>query len=319
MATERPAGDNDAGIVVTLDDGTEVELDHGRVVIAAITSCNNTSNPSVMIGAGLLAKRRSSSARADALGENLIGPGLDRGHPVPERAGLDDYLDRLGFNLVGYGCTTCIGNSGPLPDAISSAINDNEVVVCAVLSGNRNFEGRIQQDVRNNYLASLLLCVDDALAWVRMDIDLQSEPLGIGADGTPVHLSDILAERKRRSRRRSPTPSARRCSRAATPTSSPATSAGRSSRPARATADTWLDSTYVRKPPSSIGGPVEPELIEPVRGARVLAVLGDSVTTDHISPAGASRRRAWRAPGSSKTGSSRATSTPTARDVATTR
>ena len=282
-------GAHGASVVITLDDGTEVELDHGRVVIAAITSCTNTSNPSVMIGAGLLAKR------AVELGlermpwvKTSLAPGSTVVTEYLERAGLDDYLDRLGFNLVGYGCTTCIGNSGPLPDAISSAINDNELVVCAVLSGNRNFEGRIQQDVRNNYLASPPLCVAYALAG-RMDIDLQSEPLGIGADGTPVHLSDIW-------------PSGEEIKAAIA-------DAVRQEMFARSYADvfsgderwreletpegdryTWPDSTYVRKPPFFDRMPAEPKPIEPVRGARVLAVLGDSVTTDHISPAGAIKK-----------------------------
>ncbi len=165
-------------IAVTLEDGTETELDHGRVVIAAITSCTNTSNPSVMIGAGLLAKKAvERGLESQPWVKTSLAPGSTVVTDYLEQAGLDEYLDQLGFNLVGYGCTTCIGNSGPLPEAISKVVTDNDLVVCSVLSGNRNFEGRINQDVRNNYLASPPLCVAYALAG-RMDIDILEEPLG---------------------------------------------------------------------------------------------------------------------------------------------
>ena len=179
-------------VMVKLEDGEEVELDHGRVVIAAITSCTNTSNPSVMIGAGLLARKAvEKGLGAPAVGEDLAGARARPWSPsTSKRAGLDEYLDKLGFNLVGYGCTTCIGNSGPLPEEISEAVNENDLVVCAVLSGNRNFEGRINQDVRNNYLASPPLCVAYALAG-RMDIDLLNDPIGVDSDGNEVHLADI--------------------------------------------------------------------------------------------------------------------------------
>ncbi|MGH2950876.1 MAG: aconitate hydratase AcnA, partial [Solirubrobacterales bacterium] len=205
-----------------------------------------------------------------------------------ERSGLDEYLDELGFNLVGYGCTTCIGNSGPLPEAISEAVNANDLVVCSVLSGNRNFEGRIQQDVRNNYLASPPLCVAYALAG-RMDIDLTSEPLGTDADGNPVHLRDLW-------------PSADEVKQVVA-------DAVRAEMFTKNYADvfsgderwreldtpegdryTWPDSTYVRKPSFFEGMDAEPQPVEPITGARVLAVLGDSVTTDHISPAGAIKK-----------------------------
>jgi aconitate hydratase len=205
-----------------------------------------------------------------------------------ERAGLDEYLDKLGFNLVGYGCTTCIGNSGPLPEEISEAVNANDLVVCAVLSGNRNFEGRINQDVRNNYLASPPLCVAYALAG-RMDIDLLNDALGEDADGNPVHLADIW-------------PSSEEIK-------STVAEAVRQEMFERSYADvftgderwreldtpdgdryTWPDSTYVRKPSFFEGMDDEPQPIEPIEGARVLAVLGDSVTTDHISPAGAIKK-----------------------------
>jgi len=285
-AEAKPTGD---AVAVTLEDGPTFELDHGRVVIAAITSCTNTSNPSVMIGAGLLAKR---AVERGLVSQPWVKTSLAPGSMVVteylRQSGLDEYLDKLGFNLVGYGCTTCIGNSGPLPDEISKAIADNDLMVCSVLSGNRNFEGRINQDVRNNYLASPPLVVAYALAG-RMDVDLTSEPLGTGSDGEPVHLADVW------------------------PTSeevkSTVADAVRSEMFQRSYADvftgderwqaievpegdryTWPDSTYVRKPPFFEGMDREPAPIEPIRGARVLAVLGDSVTTDHISPAGAIKR-----------------------------
>ncbi|MDQ2676860.1 MAG: aconitate hydratase [Actinomycetota bacterium] len=276
-------------IEVTLEDGTETTLDHGRVVIAAITSCTNTSNPSVMLGAGLLAKKAvEAGLERKPWVKTSLAPGSTVVTEYLERAGLDEYLDKLGFNLVGYGCTTCIGNSGPLPEAISEAVAENDLVVCAVLSGNRNFEGRINQDVRNNYLASPPLCVAYALAG-RMDVDIFDEPLGQGSDGEDVYLKDIwpssaeikdtVAEAVREEMfkegysdvfegderwRGLDTPDGDRY--------------------------TWPDSTYVRKPSFFEGMDEEPAEIEPIEGARVLAVLGDSVTTDHISPAGAIKK-----------------------------
>jgi len=274
---------------VRLEDGTETELDHGRVVIAAITSCTNTSNPSVMIAAGLLAKK----AVERGLGrqpwvKTSLAPGSTVVTDYLSQSGLDEYLDRLGFNLVGYGCTTCIGNSGPLPETISRGVTENDLVVCAVLSGNRNFEGRINQDVRNNYLASPPLCVAYALAG-RMDIDLATEALGKDADGNPVHLGEIW-------------PSSEEIKETIA-------DAVRSEMFTRSYADvftgderwrgletpegdryTWPDSTYVRRPSFFEGMDSEPAPIEPIEGARVLAVLGDSVTTDHISPAGAIKK-----------------------------
>jgi aconitate hydratase len=286
VADERRADDV---VPVTLEDGTEVELDHGRVVIAAITSCTNTSNPSVMVGAGLLAKKAvERGLDSKPWVKTSLAPGSTVVTDYLEQAGLTEYLDQLGFNLVGYGCTTCIGNSGPLPEAISAAVNDNDLVVCSVLSGNRNFEGRIQQDVRNNYLASPPLCVAYALAG-RMDIDLLEDPLGEGSDGEPVYLRDLW-------------PSSAEIKQTVE-------DAVRSDMFKRSYADvftgddrwrsletpegdryTWPDSTYVRKPTFFEGMAPEPEPIEPITGARVLAVLGDSVTTDHISPAGAIKK-----------------------------
>ncbi len=276
-------------VTVKLDDGEEVELDHGRVVIAAITSCTNTSNPSVMIGAGLLARKAvERGLQSQPWVKTSLAPGSTVVTDYLEASGLDEYLDELGFNLVGYGCTTCIGNSGPLPEAISQAVADKDLVVCAVLSGNRNFEGRINQDVRNNYLASPPLCVAYALAG-RMDIDLLNDPIGNGSDGEPVFLSDLW-------------PSSQEIKQTIE-------QAVRKDMFEKSYADvfsgddrwrdletpegdryTWPDSTYVRKPSFFDGMEAEPAEIEPITGARVLAVLGDSVTTDHISPAGAIKK-----------------------------
>ena len=176
---------------MTLADGTETELDHGHVVIAAITSCTNTSNPSVMLGAGLLARNAvQKGLKVKPWVKTSLAPGSKVVTEYLERAGLTEYLDELGFNLVGYGCTTCIGNSGPLPQEISDVVGAEDLAVVSVLSGNRNFEGRINPDVKMNYLASPPLCVAYALAGT-MDIDLYDEPLGRGRDGEPVYLKDI--------------------------------------------------------------------------------------------------------------------------------
>ena len=181
---------SDDAIEVTVD-GETFELDHGRVVIAAITSCTNTSNPSVMIGAGLLARNALAKGLArKPWVKTSLAPGSTVVTDYLRQAGLDEALDGLQFNLVGYGCTTCIGNSGPLAEEISAAIAEKDLAVCAVLSGNRNFEGRINQDVKANYLASPPLVVAYALAG-RMDLDLTTEPLGEGSDGEPVYLRDI--------------------------------------------------------------------------------------------------------------------------------
>ena len=204
-----------------------------------------------------------------------------------EKAGLTPYLEKLGFNLVGYGCTTCIGNSGPLPEAISAGVAENDLAVVSVLSGNRNFEGRINPDVKMNYLASPPLVVAYALAGT-MDLDLTTEPLGDRRRrqaGLPGRHLAVARPRSSRSSRRRSRP---RCSPATTPTCSPETSAGRPWTCRRARLFAWdEDSTYVRKPPYFDGMPAEPAPVTDIHGARVLAVLGDSVTTDHISPAGA--------------------------------
>ncbi len=176
---------------MTLADGTETELDHGHVVIAAITSCTNTSNPSVMLGAGILARNAvQKGLTVKPWVKTSLAPGSKVVTEYLDRAGLTEYLDELGFNLVGYGCTTCIGNSGPLPEEISDVVNAEDLAVVSVLSGNRNFEGRINPDVKMNYLASPPLCVAYALAGT-MDIDLYDEPLGEDPHGEPVYLKDI--------------------------------------------------------------------------------------------------------------------------------
>jgi aconitate hydratase len=274
-------------VKVTLEDGTETTLDHGHVVIAAITSCTNTSNPYVMIGAALLAKKAVEKGLSrKPWVKTTLAPGSKVVMDYYERAGLIPYLDKLGFNLVGYGCTTCIGNSGPLPPAISAAVNSSDLTVVSVLSGNRNFEGRINPDVKMNYLASPPLVVAYALAGT-MDIDLVRDPLGTDSEGKPVFLNDIW------------------------PSPDEVSSVVASSVAAEMfTADyadvfkgddnwrgldvpvgdtfQWVgSSTYVRRPPYFDGMPAEPAPVTDIHGAKVLARLGDSVTTDHISPAGA--------------------------------
>jgi aconitate hydratase len=268
--------------------GEDYSLEHGSVVIAAITSCTNTSNPSVMIAAGLLAKKAvEKGLQRKPWVKSSLAPGSKVVTDYYRRAGLEQYLDELGFNLVGYGCTTCIGNSGPLPDAIGEAVTEGDLVVCAVLSGNRNFEARIHSDVKANYLASPPLVVAYALAG-RMDVDLLSEPIGDGDDG-PVYLHDIW-------------PTAAEIDE--TIASSIDGAMFKSAYADVFTGDerwrsldtpsgdlfAWEpDSTYVRLPPYFDGMPREPQPVEDIVDARVLVMLGDSVTTDHISPAGAIR------------------------------
>jgi aconitate hydratase len=272
---------------VTLEDGTQTSVDHGSVVIAAITSCTNTSNPSVMVGAALLAKKAVEAGLATKPWvKTTLAPGSKVVMDYYERAGLVPYLDKLGFNLVGYGCTTCIGNSGPLPEAISAAVDENDLAVVAVLSGNRNFEGRINPDVKMNYLASPPLVVAYALAGT-MDFDMENEPLGSRPDGTPVYLRDVW-----------PSPAeiddvVQHAVAAEMFTRDYADVFEGDDRwkeldvPAGDTFAWDTGSTYVRKPPYFDGMPDKPAPVSDIHGARVLARLGDSVTTDHISPAGA--------------------------------
>ena len=274
-------------IRVTLDDGTETEVDHGSVVIAAITSCTNTSNPSVMVGAALLAKNAVDRGLArKPWVKTTLAPGSKVVMDYYERAGLLPYLDKLGFNLVGYGCTTCIGNSGPLPQAISDAVNENDLAVSAVLSGNRNFEGRINPDVKMNYLASPPLVVAYALAGT-MDIDLTTEPIGTGSDGQPVYLSDLWPDPAEIDAVVRSAVAAEMFTRDYADVFAGDKNWQELDVPGGDTFAWDADSTYVRHPPYFEGMPAEPAPVTDIHGGRVLAVLGDSVTTDHISPAGA--------------------------------
>jgi aconitate hydratase len=276
-------------VEVTLADGTTFELDNGHVVIAAITSCTNTSNPSVMVGAGLLARNAVERGLArKPWVKTSLAPGSTVVTDYLSKAGLTEYLDRLQFNLVGYGCTTCIGNSGPLPPEISAAVEEHDLVVCSVLSGNRNFEGRINQDVKANYLASPPLVVAYALAG-RMDIDLASEPLGEGSDGEPVYLRDVWPG----SEEISALVGRSIASEMFTRNYGEVLEGDENWRTVEVPQGdryTWPDSTYVRRPSFFEGMPAEPAGVEPIGGARVLALLGDSITTDHISPAGAIKK-----------------------------
>jgi aconitate hydratase len=279
-----------AATTVTLASGERVTLDHGHVVIAAITSCTNTSNPSVMIGAGILARNAvARGLKSKPWVKTSLAPGSKVVTEYLEEAGLTESLEQLGFNLVGYGCTTCIGNSGPLPDEISEAVQHEDLAAVSVLSGNRNFEGRINPDVKMNYLASPPLVVAYALAGT-MDIDLLHDPLGRDESGGDVYLHDIW-------------PSAQEIAR--TIEQAVQSDMFRSSYSEVFDGDElWRglevptgerfgwepDSTYVRLPPYFEGMPQQPEPLVDIEGGRVLALLGDSVTTDHISPAGAIKR-----------------------------
>ncbi|TDD50232.1 aconitate hydratase AcnA [Nonomuraea terrae] len=292
-ASDSPASNSSANgsrphkpVPVTLADGTSFEIDHGIVSIAAITSCTNTSNPYVMLGAALLARNAvEKGLTRKPWVKTSLAPGSQVVTGYFERSGLQPYLDKIGFNLVGYGCTTCIGNSGPLPPEISEAVQANDLAVTAVLSGNRNFEGRINPDVKMNYLASPPLVVAYALAGT-MDLDLDHEPLGLGSDGEPVYLRDIW-------------PSPEEIAEVVH------SSIGRDMFerdyadvfkgddhwrslpiPTGNTFEWDPQSTYVRKAPYFDGMPEKPEPVTDITGARVLVKVGDSVTTDHISPAG---------------------------------
>ncbi|MDQ7994055.1 MAG: aconitate hydratase, partial [Propionicimonas sp.] len=272
---------------VTLADGTSFVLDHGAVTIAAITSCTNTSNPSVMIGAALVAKKAVEKGLSrKPWVKTSLAPGSKVVTDYYEKSGLAEYLNALDFDLVGYGCTTCIGNSGPLIPEISKAVNDNDLAVTSVLSGNRNFEGRINPDVKMNYLASPPLVVAYALAG-RMDIDLTTEPLGTGTDGKEVYLSDIWPSQAEVDEVVNSSISADMfTSRYADVFAGDET--WRSLPTPEGDTFEWDGgSTYVRKPPYFDDMPRTPQPVTDISGARVLLKLGDSVTTDHISPAGA--------------------------------
>ncbi len=276
-------------IEVTID-GQTFTLDHGAVTIAAITSCTNTSNPSVMIGAALLAKKAvEKGLTRKPWVKTTLAPGSKVVSDYYDRSGLTPYLDKLGFNLVGYGCTTCIGNSGPLIPEVSAAVNENDLAVVSVLSGNRNFEGRINPDIKMNYLASPPLVVAYAIAG-SMDVDITTEPLGEDTDGNPVYLKDIW-----------PSPAevedviSSSISSDTFGTEYADVFAGdeRWQNLPTPEGDTFAwdeDSTYARKAPYFDGMGLEPDPVTDVEGARVLLKLGDSVTTDHISPAGAIKK-----------------------------
>ncbi|MGH3712546.1 MAG: aconitate hydratase [Micromonosporaceae bacterium] len=272
---------------VTMDDGTEFELDHGAVVIAAITSCTNTSNPHVMVGAALVAKKAvEKGLTRKPWVKTTLAPGSKVVMDYYERAGLTPYLDKIGFNLVGYGCTTCIGNSGPLQPEISAAVNEQDLTVVSVLSGNRNFEGRIQPDVKMNYLASPPLVVAYALAGT-MDIDLAAEPLGTGSDGEPVFLKDVWPTSLEIEEVTGTAIASEMFSRDYADVFAGDEAWRSLPTPTGDTFEWAEDSTYVRKPPYFDGMTPQPQPVTDIAGARVLAKLGDSVTTDHISPAGA--------------------------------
>ncbi|MFF2407054.1 aconitate hydratase AcnA [Streptomyces sp. NPDC058092] len=289
-ASDAPASSNGVPTrptTVTAPDGTTYEIDHGAVTVAAITSCTNTSNPYVMVAAALVAKKAvEKGLTRKPWVKTTLAPGSKVVTDYFDKAGLTPYLDKVGFNLVGYGCTTCIGNSGPLPEEVSKAVNEHDLAVTSVLSGNRNFEGRINPDVKMNYLASPPLVVAYALAG-SMKVDITKDALGIDQDGKPVYLADIWPSE-------------------AEVNDVVANSIGEDmfnksyrdvfagdaqwqalSIPTGNTFEWDSQSTYVRKPPYFEGMTMETTPVENISGARVLAKLGDSVTTDHISPAGA--------------------------------
>lgn len=277
-------------VTVRSEERGEFVLDHGAVVVAGITSCTNTSNPSVMLGAALLAKKAvEKGLTTKPWVKTNMAPGSQVVTDYYNKAGLWPYLEKLGYYLGGYGCTTCIGNTGPLPEEISAAINDNDLSVTAVLSGNRNFEGRISPDVKMNYLASPPLVIAYGLAGT-MDFDFESDPLGQDTDGNDVFLKDIWPTAQEIQET-----IASSINREMFTDSYADVFKGddrwRSLPTPEGNTFEWAeDSTYVRKAPYFDGMPAEPEPVSDIKGARVLALLGDSVTTDHISPAGSIKK-----------------------------
>jgi aconitate hydratase len=266
------------------------QLEHGSVVIAAITSCTNTSNPSVMIGAGLLARKAvEKGLTRQPWVKTSLAPGSKVVTEYLRQAGLQRYLDALGFNLVGYGCTTCIGNSGPLPDDVAAEVEGRQLVVASVLSGNRNFEGRIQQQVRANYLASPPLVVAYALAG-RMTMDLTTDPLGTDRSGNPVYLRDIWPTEGEIQETMLTAVNAKMFREQYADVFS-GDERWRSLKVPAGDRFAWEpDSTYIRNPPFFDGVTLEPAPLTDIHGARALALLGDSITTDHISPAGSIKK-----------------------------
>ncbi|HEX6921776.1 MAG TPA: aconitate hydratase AcnA, partial [Actinomycetes bacterium] len=285
--TRDPLGVDADGNPVTVSlDGNEFELDHGAVVIAAITSCTNTTNPSVMIGAALVAKKAvEKGLTRKPWVKSTLAPGSKVVTDYFDKAGLTPYLEKLGFDLVGYGCTTCIGNSGPLIPEVSQAVNDNDLAVVSVLSGNRNFEGRINPDVKMNYLASPPLVVAYALAG-SMDVDITTEPLGQDSDGNDVFLKDIWPSSQEIQEVVDSAIASEMFSRDYADVFAGDERWRDLPTPQGDTFEWDADSTYVRRPPYFDGMAAEPDPVTDIQGARVLAKLGDSVTTDHISPAG---------------------------------
>jgi aconitate hydratase len=274
-------------VALELPGGVKAEIGHGTVGIAAITSCTNTSNPSVMLGAGLLAKKAvEAGLSSKPWVKTSLAPGSKVVTRYFEKAGLTPYLERLGFHTVGYGCTTCIGNSGPLPEPVAEAVEREGLVIAAVLSGNRNFDGRINPHVRASYLASPMLVVAYALAGT-LDFDFEAEPLGTAQDGRPVFLRDLWPSREEIA--------------ALSPLAAEVDGFEDAYRGIETANEDWnriggsdealyawsAESTYVQPPPFLDGLRYLPDDIRPIDGARVLAMLGDSLTTDHISPAGA--------------------------------
>lgn len=321
-ASDAPAISNGAPshpVEVTAPDGTTYTLDHGAVTVAAITSCTNTSNPYVMVAAALVAKKAvEKGLTRKPWVKTTLAPGSKVVTDYFEKAGLTPYLDKVGFNLVGYGCTTCIGNSGPLPEEVSKAVNEHDLAVTSVLSGNRNFEGRINPDVKMNYLASPPLVVAYALAG-SMKVDITREALGYDQDNNPVFLKDIWPSEAEVN-----DVVANAIGEDMFSKSYADVFAGDAQWQALPipTGDTFewdAESTYVRKPPYFEGMQMEPAPVEDITGARVLAKLGDSVTTDHISRPAPSRPTPRPASTSRSTASSAATSTATAPAAATTR
>ncbi len=274
-----------SAVDITLN-GKATSVSNGAVVIASITSCTNTSNPSVMIGAALLAKKAvEKGLTSKPWVKTTLAPGSKVVTDYYDKSGLTTYMEQLGFNLVGYGCVTCIGNSGPLPLEISKAVNENDLAVTAVLSGNRNFEGRISPDVKMNYLASPPLVVAYALAGT-MDHDFESDSLGNDKDGNPVFLRDIWPSASEIQSVIDSSISSEMFTKDYASVFEGDHRWKSLDTPTGKTFDWEADSTYVRKPPYFDGMPRNPEAVKDIHAARVMAILGDSVTTDHISPAG---------------------------------